>query len=121
MDKTWKAIERRVASFLGGVRVPVSGRQRGHSPDVEHPLFSIEVKHRQSIPEWLFDAMDQAEQSRRDEQIPLVFLHQKGQTLHESLTVMRGGSILELQTRIQDLEERVEDLREQLRFYGGNS
>lgn len=41
---TWKAIERDWALRLGGVRVPVTGRQRGSAPDVEHPVYAIEVK-----------------------------------------------------------------------------
>lgn len=42
--KDWKACERRVAEVLGGVRVPITGRQRGATPDVEHAALSIEVK-----------------------------------------------------------------------------
>lgn len=41
---TWKAIERKWATWLGGERVPVTGRQRGAEPDVRHPCYSIEVK-----------------------------------------------------------------------------
>ncbi len=40
----WKEIERWWALQLGGRRVPVTGRQRGDAPDVEHPRYSIEVK-----------------------------------------------------------------------------
>lgn len=40
----WKAIERDLALKVGGRRVPVSGRARGDAPDIEHPLFSFEVK-----------------------------------------------------------------------------
>lgn len=40
----WKQIEREIAEILGGVRVPVTGRGRGSAPDVEHPLWAIEVK-----------------------------------------------------------------------------
>jgi len=29
-DTRWKATERRIAALLGGRRVPVSGRGRGH-------------------------------------------------------------------------------------------
>lgn len=41
---TWKAIERWWALQLGGKRVPVTGRQRGSAPDVEHDRYAIEVK-----------------------------------------------------------------------------
>ena len=40
----WKEIERFWAEQLGGKRVPVTGRQRGDMPDVDSPLYSIEVK-----------------------------------------------------------------------------
>ena len=40
----WKEIERWWALTLGGRRVPVTGRQRGDAPDVEHPRYAIEVK-----------------------------------------------------------------------------
>lgn len=95
-DKTWKQIERKVAALLGGVRVPVSGRQRGDSPDVLHPTFSIEVKHREHLPAWLFDAMQQAEASKRNEQIPLVVLHQKGVPVPSSFAVVRLVDLIEL-------------------------
>lgn len=95
-DKTWKRIERKVAELLGGVRVPVSGRQRGDSPDIQHPLFSIEVKHRETFPKWLFDAMDQAEASERDDQIPLVVLHQKGEDVSMSFAVVRLADLVKL-------------------------
>ncbi len=50
--KDWKACERRIAELLGGLRVPVSGRQRGASPDVVHSLLSIEPKSHKSLPYW---------------------------------------------------------------------
>lgn len=42
--ETWKGWERWWAVQLGGHRVPVTGRQRGFAPDVEHPRYAIEVK-----------------------------------------------------------------------------
>lgn len=48
--KSWKSAERRIAAILGGERVPVSGRGREDSPDIEHPILSVEVKSRASIP-----------------------------------------------------------------------
>lgn len=57
---TWKAIERQWALWLGGVRVPVNGRQRGSAPDVEHPLYAIEVKAGKVMSERLREGMAQA-------------------------------------------------------------
>lgn len=95
-DKTWKAIERKVAGFLGGTRNPVSGRKRGDKSDVEHDVFSIEVKHREALPDWLHDAMNQAEMSARGNQLPIVILHQKGQKIQDSFVVVRLGHLSDL-------------------------
>jgi hypothetical protein len=102
MDKTWKRIERRVAELLGGVRVPVSGRQRGDSPDVIHPVFSVEVKHREKLPEWLFDAMRQAEASKRGEQVPLVILHQKSMPVPMSFAVVRFSDLMTMNKKLEE-------------------
>ena len=87
--KDWKACERKVAALLGGTRVPVSGRGRGHSPDIQHERFSIEVKSRRKLPAWLEDAMNQAEGCAQDGQLPLIVLHQDGQRYQDALTLMR--------------------------------
>ena len=87
--KDWKACERRVAELLGGRRVPVSGRTRGDGPDIEHPTLSIECKSRKKLPAWLEDAMKQAEVCADDGQLPLVVLHQDGQTYQDALIVLR--------------------------------
>lgn len=105
MSKTWKNIERKVAALLGGERVPVTGRQRGSAPDVQHELFSVEVKHREQLPEWLFDAMRQAEASQRGGQVPVVILHQKGMPVNMSFTIFRLSDIIELYEKIRRLEE----------------
>jgi len=61
MDRaTWKAIERKWALWLGGRRVPVTGRQRGDAPDVEHDLYAIEVKAGRCMPTRLRHGMRQA-------------------------------------------------------------
>ena len=67
---TWKAVERKVASFLQEkwhgdsasmiARVPVTGRGRGSAPDIMHPWYSIEVKHRQKLPVWLKKQVDES-------------------------------------------------------------
>ena len=41
---TWKQAEREIAERMGGKRVPVTGRDRGDAPDVDVPMFSVEVK-----------------------------------------------------------------------------
>ena len=110
-DKLWKQAERRVAALLGGERVPVTGRQRGDAPDIEHGTFSVEVKHKQSLPDWLKDAMEQAEEAGDGNKLPIVILHEKGKTYNESLTLLRLSSIIKLYNRLQDLEDEVKDLQ----------
>lgn len=106
-DKLWKQAERKIAALIGGQRVPVSGRQRGFSPDIRHNRFSIEVKHREELPGWILDAMNQAEASKTDGQIPIVFLHQKGMSYPNSLTITRLSDMIALQELILDLEQQL--------------
>ena len=75
MDKTWKALERKVARLLGGRRAGNTGMS---SPDVLHPLFSVEVKYRQRLPSLLSAGMAQAKRAAKGK-IPLLILKQKGQ------------------------------------------
>lgn len=86
----WKRTEREVADKLGGRRVPVSGRTRGDVPDVAHDRYAIEVKHRESLPQWIKEAMLQAIACRKTAaQIPLVVLHEKGKRHDDDLCVVR--------------------------------
>jgi hypothetical protein len=79
MDKPWKATERATARLLGGVRVPITGRQRGSAPDVEHDHLSIECKHRRVMPQWIKDALDQAVAASDGRQrLPIVVIHEHG-------------------------------------------
>ena len=87
--KNWKVCERRVAELLGGHRVPVSGRGRGYTPDIEHPTLSIEIKSRKKFPAWLEDALLQAEASAKNGRLPMVVLHQDGQRYTGSLLLLR--------------------------------
>jgi len=61
---TWKVWERWWAELLGGVRVPVTGRQRGAAPDIDHPDFAIEVKYGNVMSSRLSLAVEQAVAAR---------------------------------------------------------
>ena len=87
-DKPWKRTERAIAAHLGGRRVPITGRQRGDVPDVAHPLFAVEVKHRACLPLWLKTAMVQAVAAATPQQLPMVVLHEAGQRHGNDLVVM---------------------------------
>lgn len=86
-DKAWKRCERRVAKYIGGERVPVTGRQRGSAPDIEHLWLSPEVKYKQKMPDWIRDAMSQAKASARPSQMPCVILCQAGEDVGKSWIV----------------------------------
>ena len=51
-DKAWKRFERRVASKVGGKRIPINGRK---GVDIDHPYLDIECKYRKTLPSWLFE------------------------------------------------------------------
>jgi len=71
---TWKAIERLWATRIGGTRVPITGRQRGDVPDIEHPKLSVEVKAGKTISSRQQTALVQAESARRGDKVPVVLL-----------------------------------------------
>lgn len=89
MKAQWKRTERRVATELGGRRVPVTGRGRGDAPDIQHPWLCPEVKHRRKLPDWLHEAMSQARAAATSEQLPIVVLHQSGQRHKDDLVMIR--------------------------------
>lgn len=95
-DKLWKSAERKIASLLGGQRVPITGRQRGSAPDIAHPTLSLEVKHRESLPDWLMDALEQADMANDGEKISTVILHQKGMKYEDCLTLIRLSDLVKL-------------------------
>ena len=80
-DKAWKSCERRAAKYIGGERVPITGRQRGSAPDIAHPWLSVEVKYRKKLPDWIKDAMSQAKASQVGQQLPVVILCEKGEEM----------------------------------------
>lgn len=85
---TWKKVERAVAKKLGGERIPVTGRIRGSAPDIAHPVYAVEVKHRKCLPSWIRTAMAQAEASKRPPQrVAIAVLHECS-TRHDSDIVL---------------------------------
>jgi hypothetical protein len=85
----WKRTERPVAAALGGQRVPVTGRARGDVPDVAHEWLAVEVKHRRTLPAWLWAALQQARSSAHNGQLPIVVLHEHGQRHADDMVLLR--------------------------------
>jgi hypothetical protein len=100
--RAWKRDESEIARLLGGERVPVTGRQRGYRPDVDHPWLAIEVKSWARLPQRVEEAMDQAEKAaawakRREQRdkLPIAVIHGKGSRRGNSLVVMRLDDFLD--------------------------
>ena len=77
MGKTWKAVERKIAELFGTERTGPLGEKH---PDALSEAYAIEVKHRSKLPQWLKDAVAQAEENgalRAPHKLPIVVLHEK--------------------------------------------
>jgi hypothetical protein len=94
--KDWKTCERRIAELLGGTRIPVSGRARGEAPDIEHPVFSVEVKARARLPVWIEEAMRQTESSARNGKTPVMVPHEDGRRYAAALVMCRLSEFVDL-------------------------
>ena len=82
----WKNVERGVAKLFGGTRTGSNGESRR---DVEHPVFSIEVKHRKSFPDWLHSAYGQADREK-EHRIPIVVLHERYTKFEDAYVVIKA-------------------------------
>ncbi len=101
-DKAWKALERRVAAFLGGTRNRMSGAvDQLTAGDVVHDTFYVEIKQRSTLAldTWMSEAYVHAVD---EDKLLLMALHRKG-----SKTTM-------LAFRQQDTEEVCVQLLTQL-------
>ena len=99
---TWKHCERTVARILRGTRTGCNGESRR---DIEHPRWSVEVKHRKNLPEWLHSAMDQAI-IEAEHRVPMVVLHEKQMKYEDCYVVVRLKDFKEI---TDEHEERVSD------------
>lgn len=97
----FKAMERRVAQALGGKRVPVTGRERGDAPDVEHELFSIECKQgARGLPAWFTEGYKQAIAAWRPGQLPIVIYHTVGTRHEDAVVCIRVKHLRQLMERL---------------------
>jgi|GEM_PF-1540910 len=120
MDRSWKALERKVARLLGGRRAGNTGMP---SPDVLHPLFSVEVKYRQRLPSLLSAGMAQAK--RAEGKIPLLILKQRGQRgeyavleFQDLLTLLGSAGLNQQQEEPNELSIRSDKTTNQLEEVG---
>jgi hypothetical protein len=80
---SYKNSERRIARLLRGER-------RGHlgAEDVRAGPIRAEVKHRKQLPQWLKDAVMQANGNVEDGQLAIVILHEHGRHAQNDLVVL---------------------------------
>jgi len=71
-------------------------RNHFESEDPSHPIFSIECKHRKTVPALIRKAMAQAEAAAPGEKIPIVVLHEERQEYRNSYVVMRLHNLRDL-------------------------
>lgn len=93
---TWKKAEGRVATDLGGRRIPVTGIDR-HGADVVTPMFHCQIKLRKALPTWLWEWLSGI---RADAQphgkTGLLILKKPRQRDSEGLVVMSYGDFVAL-------------------------
>lgn len=91
--KNWKRGEKKITEWysdLGPEATRTSRYFRGEAvEDVEWGKFSIEIKTRKKIPQYIHDWMAQAEANARDK-IGVVHWHQDHQRLDNDLIIMRA-------------------------------
>lgn len=93
-SRAWKDAEKGVADLLGGERV--SNSKLGlRSSDVETPVYSVEVKSRKELPNWLVNAVGQAHRNAAHGKLPLVVLHQVGCRRMNDLVIVRMDEFIE--------------------------
>jgi hypothetical protein len=101
----WKAAERQAAKALGGARNSRGADFSKSAPDVEHALFSCEVKYRKCLPRLLRLGLEQATRYDRTKP-PLLVVKEKG--MHGALVVMRMADFVDIVGPMQEQEERTE-------------
>jgi len=90
-DATWKKAEREIAARLGSHREGPTG-----AADILTDEFSVEVKHRKTLPKWLHQAMEQSEGHTPPGKKALVVLHETGQRYDDCYVVVRLSDFTEL-------------------------
>jgi hypothetical protein len=78
-DKSWKALERRIAAAFGTRRTPLSGSNSGHDTDSDtlSDRYYIEAKLRSKLPFWA-EFADTRTKARSEGKKPVLAFHKKG-------------------------------------------
>lgn len=78
MKKTWKSVERKIATYFGTRRTPLSGGNSGHTrSDTLHPRLFVETKYRK-----VFSVLNLWREvkilAKKENKTPVVCLSEKG-------------------------------------------
>ncbi len=104
---TWKAAERRVATDLGGARIPVTGIDRDGA-DVVTPMFHCQVKLRKALPTWLWGWLSGIQGDAKPHgKVGILILKKPRQKDTEGLVVMSYGDFVDLHGTVTSVEQAV--------------
>lgn len=93
VDKTWKAIERKICARFGGERSGPTGRT---GPDcINTEPFALQIKHRKSVPQWLTDAYAQSMRDAPSGCLAVLVLHPHGWSIDESMAIVPLGQFVD--------------------------
>ncbi len=86
--KTWKNVERDLAKYLEGKRIPVNSTANV-TCDVTTEVMDIQVKHGKKIPVFIVKGMEQACRDCRKDKLPALYLHRKQLSIGEGIICFR--------------------------------
>lgn len=94
-NEAWKSAERVICRYLGCERQRQDGTSSAdcYCPDGK---ISVQVKHRENLPQWLLDMVVQTLGQAHSSQFPLLVLHPKGESHENSLVILRLKEAREL-------------------------
>lgn len=87
-NAAWKRTEKAVCDRLPVERVSNTALGKAKI-DGEGAWLAVESKHRKTLPQWLKDAMAQAERNGSEGKLPIVVLHELRRWHNNDLVVMR--------------------------------
>jgi len=108
MTKHWKSIERKIATFFGTERTPLSGGNSKitRSDSLHHKLF-LEVKQRKN-PAVVSLFENTAEMAKLENKIPVLGIHKKGSRLW--LVVCEIGDLVKVASELKEQKDGAQDI-----------
>ena len=79
--------------------IPGASRNHFEAEDLRHPILSIEVKHRKSMPKILLGWLSQCLKAAEDDKIPVLVVHEAKLKYEDALACMSVKSLRRLLDR----------------------